>query len=250
MGKLFSVVEIEVNSNCNRKCSYCPNSKYERKEKGEMTTEVFYKIISQLEEINFSGRIAYHFYGEPLLCKNLIHFIKYTKEKLPETRGVLYSNGDFLDEEKAKQLFSAGLDRIVVTNHDGKENAFERRYRQFPADIAEKVEYLQQEELHLTNRGGLLKGVGIEVKPKEICYVPTTLFVVTLLGNVVPCFEDYEQKHVMGNIMEQDIRDIWNQPEYIEFRQKLENGEREIDSMCRACNNYSVQENMQFDYVL
>lgn len=250
MNELFKVVEIEVNSNCNRKCSYCPNSRYQRKEKGEMTEETFRKIIEQLEKVHFTGRISYHFYGEPLLCKNLIPFISYTKEKLPETRAVLYSNGDFIDEDMVRRLFDAGIDRMVITNHDGEGSQFALRYQKFPSELMKKVEYLQQEELELTNRGGLLTEVGIEAKMDEICYVPTTLIVITLLGNVLPCFEDYKQKNVMGNILKENLIDIWNKPEYVLFREKLANGERAINSICRVCNNYSVQENMQFDYVL
>ncbi len=250
MDELFKIVEIEVNSYCNRKCSYCPNSRYKRKENGEMTEETFHKIIEQLERIHFTGRISYHFYGEPLLCKNLIPFVRYTKEKLPETRAVLYSNGDFIDENMAEKLLDAGIDRMVVTNHDGEGNQFGLRYQKFPPEIMERVEYLQQEELELTNRGGLLTEVGGAAKTDEICFVPTTLIVVTLLGNVLPCFEDYEQKNVMGNILNEDIVDIWNKPEYVSFREKLAHGERTVNSMCKVCNNYSVQENMQFDYVL
>ena len=40
-----SVVEIEINHHCNRRCSYCPNAITERKTKGQMSLEFFKKII-------------------------------------------------------------------------------------------------------------------------------------------------------------------------------------------------------------
>lgn len=57
---MFRMVEIEINSQCNRKCSYCPNSFMKRKEQGEMESKVFYKLLESLRKIKFDGRISYH----------------------------------------------------------------------------------------------------------------------------------------------------------------------------------------------
>ena len=51
---LFTEIEFETNSYCNRKCSYCPNVKWERfgDESGFFMKEVVFKeLISQLKEI-------------------------------------------------------------------------------------------------------------------------------------------------------------------------------------------------------
>ena len=70
----LKIVEIEINSQCNRKCKYCPNSISERKHKGDMNFSLFLTIMKQLKEIKFEGRISFHFYGEPFLSKNLNSF--------------------------------------------------------------------------------------------------------------------------------------------------------------------------------
>src|SRR5262245_22586687 len=95
---MFKAVELELNSMCNRKCTYCPNVSSKRPV-GFMSEELFKKIIHELEEIEFDGRISYHFYGEPLLDKRLPEFVQYTKDKVPNSYAEIYSNGDFLDLE-------------------------------------------------------------------------------------------------------------------------------------------------------
>lgn len=47
--KLPLAIEIEINSDCNLSCAYCPNSKSERVEKGHMKPEVFETLMKQLQ---------------------------------------------------------------------------------------------------------------------------------------------------------------------------------------------------------
>ena len=73
---MFRCVELEVNSMCNRKCSYCPNVSAQRPT-GYMTESLFQKIVADLAEMDFDGNVSYHFYGEPLLDKRLLGFVEY-----------------------------------------------------------------------------------------------------------------------------------------------------------------------------
>jgi 2-deoxy-scyllo-inosamine dehydrogenase (SAM-dependent) len=75
---------IETLTACNLRCSYCPNSVYERgliKNNQEMETKLFYKIIDELAELNWVGDIQPHSYGEPLLDGRLPSFCSYIREK-------------------------------------------------------------------------------------------------------------------------------------------------------------------------
>jgi len=68
---------IETLTACNLRCSYCPNSVYERgliKNNQEMETKLFFKIINELAELNWIGDIQPHSYGEPLLDERLPSF--------------------------------------------------------------------------------------------------------------------------------------------------------------------------------
>lgn len=251
MDPLFSMIEIEVNSQCNRACWYCPNSVATRKENGEMDPELYLKLMKQLQEVNFAGRISYHFYGEPLLCSNIDYFVGLTKEYLPNAKPTMYTNGDLLDGDRIAKLLSLGIKKFIVTQHAGAKHKFNEVYEQLPEEHKSSVVYLHHSNLVLSNRGGLLKRIpGLDDKQKHICMVPSSLAVVTVQGNVLPCFEDFHQKYPMGNINEQRIQDIWYGEEFVKFRKMLQEGQRDKSEICKNCNNTSVQSIDEYDYVL
>ena len=52
----------------------------------------------------------------------------------------------------------------------------------------------------------------------EYCEFPWTSLTVMANGEVVPCTQDYDAEMSFGNIEEKSLQDIWNSPEYEEFR--------------------------------
>jgi len=61
--------------------------------------------------------------------------------------------------------------------------------------------------------------------------------VVLVNGDVVPCCRDPQGKHVMGNIIEQDLNQIWNGKAFQSFRKTIKNNQSDID-ICRLCSSY------------
>jgi radical SAM protein with 4Fe4S-binding SPASM domain len=240
LGYSLMSVEIEINSDCNRACAYCPNSKTERKNKGRMSEELFRRILTQLQEINYKGRISYHFYGEPLLNPDLDEFLKLTREYLPESRMLIYSNGTLMTEKRFHELVELGVDRFTITRHHGiKDYPFAKIYEGLSPEMKLKVKYQEHTELILSNRGGLLKvGYKEEKPPLNLpCLIPSTLMVITVNGNVVPCFEDYHEENVMGNVAESTIAQIWHTEKYRQFREDLRVKLRHKHKACDSCNN-------------
>ena len=72
------------------------------------------------------------------------------------------------------------------------------------------------------------------------CFIPRSVMVISVLGNVIPCYEDFFQKHIMGNVKEQHLLEIWNSEKYTAFRETLQKGLRSDLEVCRDCNNRSV----------
>ena len=60
------IICFEINTYCNRRCSYCPVSLETAVPNHFMDEELFKLCIQRLKEINFTGSIMYHFYNEPL----------------------------------------------------------------------------------------------------------------------------------------------------------------------------------------
>ena len=222
----FTVVEIEVNSHCNRKCCYCPNSSITNPSVPRyMSDQVFRKIIGELKRIGFSGRLSYHFYNEPLLRSDLENLVRYVSEKLPNAYQLLFTNGDFLSDSRYLQLKKAGISHFFVTRHDF-QNIKERK---------DQI-VVTPKDLILTNRGGNL--YKLKEPLKYPCYAPSEILIITVTGDVLFCFEDARRTNVMGNIVQKPLKDIWFSSEFNRLRKVLNKGDRLNSlSICKNCNN-------------
>jgi radical SAM protein with 4Fe4S-binding SPASM domain len=75
--------------------------------------------------------------------------------------------------------------------------------------------------------------------PDNQCWWIWHSTLVTWNGDVVPCCRDPQGKHVMGNLLEQDLSEIWNGRKYKEFRRRILTDQGKID-ICRLCSSYGV----------
>lgn len=242
MDQLFQRVEIEINRKCNLRCSYCPNSLYKTPQNDEMSLETFELLMSQLKEIDYCGDITYEFYNEPMLCSNVHHFVKRTRESLPKATILFYSNGTLIDRGAFDQLIDEGVDKFIITKHEGVSNyIFDEVYEGLSEKLRNRVEFQSFQDLRLTNRGGLVEGAGASEIPALLpCYLPSFITVVTLEGDVVGCFEDFHKKNVMGNINDEGLDEIWNNEKYREFRYALRKCLRHKHDPCRSCNRLNI----------
>lgn len=240
--KLPLAIEIEINSDCNLSCGYCPNAKNTRPEKGLMEPAVFEVLMRQLQKWDYAGRISYHFYNEPTLSPHLKLFVNMTSEYLPKAKSVLYSNGTHLTPESIQELYTAGLSKCIITEHvKQKLTHLDFIANDLSLDNTKKFKFSSYKQLPLTNRGGLVKvGAQVEFPLKTACFIPRCVLVVSLKGNVIACYEDYLQSHSMGNILEADIKSIWNSDKYVYFREQLKQGNRENFKVCKTCNNQMI----------
>src|SRR5947209_6778178 len=111
-----SVVEIEVGVRCNRTCSYCPNGTIGPSASSAlMELGLYTRVVSQLGEIEFCGRLSFHFYNEPLMRKDLESLVSIARGTLPFAHLVLYTNGDLLTDARYRGLLDAGIDFFIVT---------------------------------------------------------------------------------------------------------------------------------------
>lgn len=232
-------VEIEINHKCNRTCAYCPNSITERKNQGHMSEALFVRIMQELRAIHYQGRISYHFYNEPLLSADLERFVFLTRDYLPKAWIEIYTNGTLLTKERLMGLFELGVNKFTVTKHHGsKDYPFDKVFQELDEPVKRKIKYLGYKDLHLTSRGGLLNVGFVKQRPplNLPCLIPASLMVITVTGNILPCFEDYHEKLVMGNLNEQSLAEIWNSARYIQFRQDLKQRKRADHEVCKDCN--------------
>lgn len=230
LGSVLRVVECELNTACNRSCSYCPQAiGLVPAENRRMPPAVFDALLGDLARIDFHGRFSHHLYGEPLLDAALPDDVCRIRAELPRAVQVLFTNGDLLDDEKHGALIDAGIALFVVTRHS---------VGSYPERKQQVVQYAKQ--LQFTSRGG---SIGFLAKRHPLqrfltvpCFAPTEMAVVSWDGRILRCYEDARRAEPFGDLGTHTLAAIWaaSQPK----RAALERGDRRAaGGPCSTCDN-------------
>jgi radical SAM protein with 4Fe4S-binding SPASM domain len=231
---LFNATNIETYAYCNRKCDFCFNGeRFKPRAKGIMAEAMWRKIVDELGQVHFTGRISPHFYGEPLMDKRLPELIAYAKSQCPRATLRINSNGDLLTAPLLKALIASGLDRLFITNYDEEPNA---GLKDMARDYPKVIVYREYETVRMANRAGAMFPVDNDATNLP-CFRPAERLVINWQGNVVLCCNDYYEEHVMGNVADKSILDIWRSDRFESYRRTLRQpGGRHRLDFCRNCD--------------
>lgn len=238
---MFSQVYFDTITTCNRRCHYCPNSKYDRglmRNMEKMETRLFYKVIDELADINWKGELAPNFFGEPLLDNRLTDLVKYAREKIPESKIILYTNGDFLKAELYKNLIRAGVNVFTITRHPGGAPPFINEIMEYrKINGCNNVELNYQTLKTIYNRGDAEIGEGSNGKGCE----DTALRNIGIHwnGDVIFCCNDYFVAVKFGNVKNEKLIDIWKKPYYKQIRKEIRKGCFTLN-ICKKCKMGTV----------
>lgn len=115
---LFEGIEIETYNRCNGGCSFCPVSvKNESRPEKRMSEKLFHKIIKDLEDLNYEGKVCLFSNNEPFLDDRIIDFQICARRKLPKAHLYMYTNGTLLTEEKFLNIIPY-LDELIIDNYN------------------------------------------------------------------------------------------------------------------------------------
>ena len=238
---IFSMIYIETITACNRRCDYCPNSKYDRgliKNMKKLKTALFYKIIDELAQLKWLGDVQPHYYGEPLLDDRLLDLTTYAKNKLPTSSISIFTNGDFLTLELYQKLIGSGVNRFVITQHSKNVSNNVNNVLDYRKNHGENAVKISLRKLDIiSNRGGLIE-VTAPVKLKKCSWTPSTIG-IDYEGNVLLCCNDYFSTVTLGNIKNERLIDIWRKPYYRKLRKNLRRGIFELE-LCKKCRDGPV----------
>lgn len=226
---MFNWVEIEICPLCNRSCSFCPLSQDKILRK-PMDEKLFQKILDELAELKFSDEICLSSFGEPLLDERLAEFSKRIKTML-NSKITILTNGDFLTSEKLKDLLTAGIDQIVISQHDKEPSkAIEKLFSEVNSEEKDHL-YFQvvNENVPLSNFGG---SVEVKILKPPICR-PQAIFIRSD-GEIRFCCSDYYCQIKLGNVNKSKLIDIWNLPFYKKIRDEIRNGIFNLE-ICKKC---------------
>ena len=233
---MFKHIFIDTITACNRRCYYCPNSSSERglmKNMSRMDAKLYQKIIDQLAAMGWDGEVAPNFYGEPLIDDRMADLVKYTRNKLPSSKILLYTNGDFLTLDLYISLISAGVNAFIVTCHPDVTPRFVEDILDYRRNESnDEVEFIYQKLSGITNRGGL---VDVEQEcHRKVCDEATMKVGVQWDGNIILCCNDYFVTTQLGNVNTENLFSIWNKSEYKQLRRDLRIGVFKLE-ICKNC---------------
>lgn len=238
---MFTCLAMETTSWCNRSCDYCPSGKY-KKENVRLDAAIVHRVFDQLGEMEFDGTIFLHLFNEPLYDKRIAGFVGYARKKCPVSKISISSNGDNLDLKLMRSLIDEGIDRLFVTQYDGKVNDNVKEVQQALIGTDRQKLTVRVQNVFESNRAGLVPSLKIEETLKEPCYRPKRMLVVNAWGKVLLCCNDYFGKEVLGDAATEPLVKIWRSRRFKYLRKRLEQGDRTVSELCRACNEITPKE--------
>lgn len=238
---MFRAFEIETTTVCNLKCANCPVATHPRKP-AHMPETLFHKAVDELAELGFSGDFSPHFYNEPFADKRIVDLMGYAADRLPQARFVIFTNATLLTPDlfRAMQVACPVREYVVSIDELVIEKAVTALKKELSADEGAMIRTRMLVDGFLSNRGGLVEPDTGLVHPGR-CMMARDYMVVNAYGDVVLCYNDYLGNSTFGNIAEQSLMDIWNQPDFRVIREDAAKGVFHTD-LCEACRlSESVQ---------
>ncbi len=267
---LFSRIQIQTVSWCNRSCAFCPSGKFPL-EKALMPLAVYHRVIDQLQALHYTGRISPYLMNESLLDKRLPDLLAYTRAQCPAAWIAINTNGDAVSEHLLEHLYDAGMNSLDVNAYDspaqhaahvalatrlvtrrpditlrtGYSNPFFQG-----TDLPRRMRLLNCRDMSfwearfvakiatpdLQNRSGNIPGARHVAAPLALgCQRPSQQMYVNYRGEAVLCCNDWRSTVIMGDTAHATLGDIWMNDKYQQYRRKLQHKNRAMP-LCDTCD--------------
>ncbi len=268
---MFTRIQLQTVSWCNRSCAFCPSGKFPVP-KTFMPLEVYHRIIDQLHDLNFCGRISPYLMNESLIDKRLPVLIAYARERCPDSWIAINTNGDALSARLISRLFDAGLNCMDVNAYDNPAQydayvALAAKVADQRGDLTFSTGYLDptfNENDHLPrstkilhcrdmsdwearfrdklatpdlfNRAGNVPDARRLPEPLVLgCERPFRQMYINYRGEAVLCCNDWRFEIVMGDTAESSLAEIWTNVKYETYREHLRRQSRVLP-LCAVCD--------------
>lgn len=237
----FGNIMLSTCNRCNGFCSFCAASnRYNHFKKTLMSNTLISKIIAELEEIDYRGRITMQGLNEPLLDERMCTIIEEIHKRVKNGRIHIITNGTLLDREKLSRIYPCVrkihidnysdeirpelqkcLDLVKQGDDGGRKLVFSmRRQQEILAQFGE-------------NECGRTQTPGVDCS----CILPYNTIAVQANGKVSLCMADIAQHYIVGDVEKNTLTEIWYGDEMARYRRILRNGRRSLP-LCRSCDMF------------
>lgn len=257
---LFTSISIETFSDCNRRCVFCPVHDAPRA-RDHMPYVSIHKILGELGELKFHGRIAPYIYNEPLMDDRLVDIIKLIRHLVPRSVIMISTNGDYLNESLLDTLFAVGLNQLIINVYscEARADVFhsildDRLWIDQKSSVysggSSKVKRAQVHHKYGVRQDGTNFGGGYQLQNRSgnvqwlaesaqrcytgICTRPFRIMQINWKGNSILCCNDYFGVTSFGNVQNKTLVELWNEQKLHEVREDLQKGIRK--GLCEHCD--------------
>nr|WP_306770947.1 radical SAM/SPASM domain-containing protein [Desulfovibrio sp. JC010] len=122
---LPDMMMMQITSRCNFKCRMCAHESWGN-DLGDMDDDLAIRILEECRDHNVSNIHFYASQGEPLLHKNIIKYVKIANDL--GLTSTIVTNGSLLNENKIKELFDSGLNKLGLSFAGYDKNSYESVY--------------------------------------------------------------------------------------------------------------------------
>jgi len=260
-------LEIELVSDCNLKCTYCPRH-FVNELIGYMNIDLFKKIIDEAEHYP-DTILVLHRRGESMMHPNFNYMLNYVAGKFKEVQ--MATNCTLLNSNKFESIIN-GLDFISFSidspdnfketripakyssverkiNHfleynNGKvktqvsmvktQHTLDSACKEFELIWKDKVDRVRIYEEHSTDGD-----FGSLMNPREIrkpCVMPIYEMLIYDNGITARCNHDWDSDG-MGDVTKNTLKEIWMNDKYIGLREQHIT-QKLTDPVCSGCDSW------------
>ena len=271
--KKFRKIYVEITNICNKKCSFCPDTK---RAKAFMTSTQFEHIAKEI--INYTDYVYLHVKGEPLLHTELQNILsicnKYNLKANISTNGILL-------KEKEIILKNAQIRQLNVSLHSFEDENMEsfKKYIDNTLNVCKGLskegiiirlklwnDTLQNKARNEVILNKIKEVFGMQVlnetlvKDKKIsnnvflsikkpfiwpnknskvvsdgkCYGLRNQIAILVDGTVTACCVDNDGDINLGNIFKTSLQDILNSHKALEIKKGFEDNKC-VEELCKKC---------------
>ena len=156
----------------------------------------------EISNYNFSGTVSFHTYNEPLIDPRLFYIISMLKNKCPNAKVYILSNGFYFNQTLADDLIKIGVDRIDITAYSITEfNRLKEIHVKKPYSI-----FLSPNIEDLDDRLQIYDSYIMKEDILKPCYNVLNDIVITNNAKISLCCLDWKRLHCFGDLKSQSIK--------------------------------------------
>ena len=234
-------INLEINTDCNYKCPFCPQSSRLRPVR-YITMDAFRHVIDELKRLDYSNVLLLSVNNEPFLHPLLVDFCRVISEELPKATTILISNGSLIAIEHLKAFSELkNPPRISVDDYtpDHKINTRLRNWSKDPTFSRLTIDLFSRSwKETLSNRAGNQLKCFAPLKDYSdiTCAWPFLGLFLDPDLQAFLCCSDYSHSMVVGDLNKQGLMEIWRGEPLQNVRDAMLIPDRTRISLCAKCD--------------